>query len=180
MRHQFLAASSLLLGILALAACMRAPQPAPQPRPAPPRPAPAPIATPAPPSSDWRDWSITPGAWSYRADSRGSVALFGVANADPDFTLRCDKGANAVYLSRHGEARGTGFTIRTSTMTRALPTQGMAGAAGYVGAVLTPEDRLLDAIGYSRGRFVVEAPPLAALALPAWPEVLRVVEDCRN
>ena len=83
-------------------------------------------------------------------------------------------------MSRAGEARGTGFTIRTSTMARALPTQPTGAAPPYIAATLTPDDRLLDAIGFSRGRFVVEAPPLTALVVPAWPEILRVVEDCRN
>jgi hypothetical protein len=45
---------------------------------------------------------------------------------------------------------------------------------------LGARDALVDAIGFSRGRFVVEGGGLAALVVPAWPEILRVAEDCRD
>lgn len=173
-------AAVLSVTLVALGSCAAPPPPRPAP-PAPVRPAPRPVPPPpAPLSSDWRDWPITPGGWTFRQDSRGSVALFGTPGADAVLTLRCDKGANTVFLSRAGTARGTGFTIRTTTLTRALPTQPTGATPPYIAAVLTPDDRLLDAIGFSRGRFVVEAPPLPPLAVPAWPEILRVVEDCRG
>ncbi|MES2337715.1 MAG: hypothetical protein V4537_06455 [Pseudomonadota bacterium] len=169
-----------LLSALLLAGCVRAPEPEPAPQTPIPRPAPRPTPVAPPPSSDWRDWPITPGTWSFRSDARGSIALFGTPGADALLTLRCDRGANAMYLSRAGEGRGTGFTIRTSTTTRALPVQPTGGTPPYMAAVLSPDDRLLDAIGFSRGRFVVEAPPLGSLVVPAWSEILRVIEDCRS
>lgn len=169
--------SLISLSALLVSGCIPSPKPQPV-RPAAPRPVPAPLPAPAPLSNDWRDWPITPGNWSYRADGSGSTALFGTGNTA--FSLRCDKGANVVYLSRAGDARGTGFTIRTSTVTRALPTQATGTTPPSIAALLSADDRLLDAIGYSRGRFVVEAPPLGTLVIPAWPEILRVVEDCRN
>lgn len=174
-------AFTLVASLVALGSCARAPSPAPAPAPVPPapRPAPAPAPAPAPLSSDWRDWPITPGTWRYAREGRGAVASFGAIGAEPALTIRCDRGANAVYLTRRGDPRGTGFTIRTTSTTRALPTQA-APEAGHIAAVLGPDDRLLDAIGFSRGRFVVEAPPLATLVVPAWAEILRVVEDCRS
>lgn len=135
-----------------------------------PRPAAAPL-----PSSDWRDWPITPGTWRYSVQPRGSVATFG--DADAVLTLRCDRDADAVRLTRHERVPGTALVIRTTTVTRTLTTQPAPDGAT---AVLNADDRLLDAIGYSRGRFIVETPPLATLAVPAWPEILRVVEDCRR
>ena len=40
-------------------------------------------------------------------------------------------------------------------------------------------DKLLDAIAFSRGRFALEAAGQETLYLPSWPEISRVIEDCR-
>lgn len=156
---------------------------APAPTSAPPPPArrvalPAPAVTAVPPSADWRDWPRTPGDWVYRQDARGSIALFGVPGMDAELTLRCDVAARQLYLSRRGIASAAPITIRTSTLLRALPAA-PAGNSGYLAAAIAPGDPLLDAIGYSRGQFVVEQAGLPTLVLPAWAEILRVTEDCR-
>lgn len=51
--------------------------------------------------------------------------------------------------------------------------------AGGVSASLAPRDPILDAIAYSRGRFMLELPGNPPLYLPSWPELTRVIEDCR-
>ncbi len=148
------------------------PVPVPTPTPAP-RPAPAPTL-----AADWRDWPLTPGSWSYRQDARGSIALFGRAGGEADLTIRCDRTRTRIYLSRRGDAGGP-LTIRTSSTMRtinALPTGGMPA---YLAIELDVRDPLLDAIGYSRGRFVVEGAGLPPLVIPTYAEMLRVVEDCR-
>ena len=38
---------------------------------------------------------------------------------------------------------------------------------------------LLDAMAFSSGRFAVDLPGRSVLYLPSWPEVSRVIEDCR-
>ena len=166
---------------LAIAACVGAPPPpaAPPPRavsvprPAPPPPPPKALG------ADWRDWPLTPGTWSYRRDERGSLALFGVAGSDALLTLRCDAAAHRLYLSRAGTA-ATPATVRTSTAVRALPMQPTGGATPYVATALAPSDPLLDAIGFSRGHFLVEQAGQPPLVVPAWAEVERVTQDCRN
>jgi hypothetical protein len=40
-------------------------------------------------------------------------------------------------------------------------------------------DPLLDALVFSRGRVAVYIADKPALVVPAWPEIARVVEDCR-
>ena len=166
--------------MLVLASCtaIPAPQPAPAPRPLPT------VAAPPPPTrsaSDWRDWPYTPGDWVYRQDARGSIALFGVPGADASFTIRCDTTANAVYLSRAGStAAPAAMTIRTSTTVRTLPTHATGGTPASLAATLQPRDTLLEAMGFSRGRFVVEQPGLQTLVLPSWAEIERVTEDCRR
>lgn len=158
------------------------------PPPRAPAPAPAPVVRPAPPpapprAADWRDWPVTPGTWTYRQDARGSLALFGQPGTDALLTLRCarnDNGAaRAVYLSRAGVA-ATPLTLRTTSTVRALAVQPTGGTPPFVAAALAPTDPLLDAIGFSRGRFTVEQAGSATLVVPAWPEIERVTEDCRG
>ena len=50
----------------------------------------------------------------------------------------------------------------------------------WLAADLAPRDPLLDALGYSRGRFIVAGNGLPTLVVPAYAEVLRVAEDCRG
>lgn len=166
---------------LALASCIG---PAPPPpgvaeRPVPSPPRPVPLPAPAPLASDWRDWPLAPGDWTYRPDGRGSIALFGVPGGDAALTLRCDRTAGAIYLSRAGDDAGA-LTIRTSSLTRTLAAAPTGGAPAYVAVALSPGDGLLDAMGFSRGRFVIQQPGRPPLVVPAWAEVPRVTEDCRR
>lgn len=166
------------IAIAMLSACVSAPKPAPRPVP---RPSPPIISLPQPTplAQDWRDWPYTPGDWVYRQDARGSIALFGVPGADAAFTIRCDVRANAIYLSRAGSIAGP-LTIRTSTVQRAVAVQPTGGMPPYVAAALGPRDGLMEAIGFSRGRFVVQQEGAPTLVLPAWAEIGRVAEDCRR
>ncbi|RYY46945.1 MAG: hypothetical protein EOP59_02020 [Sphingomonadales bacterium] len=178
MRRLFLASSALL----ALASCS-APQIVPQS--APPAPVPVPTRAPVPQSvparplaADWRDWPLTPGNWVYRQEERGSVALYGRTGMDADLTLRCDRARGRLFLSRRSDAGGD-LTIRTSTDRKTLTAQATGGNPAYVAVELAPRDPLIDSIGFSRGRFVVQGSG-ADLVLPSWPEILRVAEDCRG
>jgi len=167
-----------LAALTLIAGCVAPPRAEPPPpRAAPPSAAPAP--RPAPIAADWRDWPYSPGTWVYRRDGRGSIALFGPANADASLTLRCDTGTRQIYLSRAGSTQ-TPLTIRTSSVTRALSVQPTGGTPPYVAAALAPNDSLLEAMGFSRGRFVVQQAGLPPLVVPAWAEIERVTEDCRG
>lgn len=130
--------------------------------------------------ADWRDLPLSPGTWAYRQDARGSIALFGVPNADAAFTIRCDRAARSVYVSRAGSVAGaTEMTIRTSSIAAVYPAQATGGQPPYVATAINPQSPALDAMAFSRGRFVVITPSLPTLVIPAWAEVSRVVEDCR-
>lgn len=155
------------------------------PPPAPPSPPPAPIARPAPPptATNWEDLPAAPGDWSYRSDQRGSVALFGVSGADADFLVRCASDTRRLYVSRKG-AFPTGetgrITLRASSGMQSYPLANSNAAPAYVSAELTATDRQLDALAFSRGRFLVSVKGAADLIVPAWPELARVIEDCRR
>jgi hypothetical protein len=160
--------------LLALSACIPQPAqpPAPIPAPAPPPP------PPAMPSGHWRDWPLTPGNWQYMPGSPISSARYGTAAA-AQFVVQCDAASRKVTLMRPG--RSTELTVITSTRTARLP-------AGHIedrgvpmtGAILNATDGFLDAMIFSRGRIAVESPGLPSLAIPAWAEPARVVEDCRK
>ena len=171
-----LAPLAVLAATLFVSGCVSPPEP-PRPAPGPVAlPRPAPPVPPVPQGADWRDWAVTPGDWAYRSDARGSMAVFGSAGANALLSLRCDRGAGTVYLSRSG-AVATPLTLRTSSLARTVPVQ-PSGAS--IAAGLTPRDPLLDAMAFSRGRFIVEQQGAPTLVVPAWAEVGRVIEDCRG
>lgn len=156
----------------------------PQPVAPPPAPTPAPVVRPAPlpvapAGSQWSDWAWTPGTWSYRRDGRGSIALFGPTGGDALLTLRCDLDRRRIVLSRAGTSAAP-LTIRTTSLTRAVAVQPTGSTPPYVAAALAPTDGLLDAMGFSRGRFVVQQQGGTTLVVPTWAEIERVTEDCRG
>ena len=174
--------SSATAALLSLAACSTAqPEPTPAPAPAPIAQTPTPAPSPVPVSDDWTEWPIAPGTWVYRQDDRGSIALFGPANADATLTVRCDRGERQIFLSRAGQAAaGAQTTLRASSGLHTYPTRGTGSSAPYYSAVaLAPADYMLDRIAYSRGRFAVQTTGMQSLAIPVWAEFARVVEDCR-
>lgn len=158
-----------LVPLALVAACVPSSEPPapppPAPAPAAPAPVPSPVATPAPApvQTGWEDQPQTPGDWTY-ANRR---AHFGFPGQER-FTIACT--ASGVLLNFHGSVAGQ-LTIRTETATRAVK-------ADEGVATLSPRDSLLDAMAFSKGRFAVED-GRQALYLPAWPEVSRVIEDCR-
>ena len=166
----------LLASLMLVAGCTQPATP-PRPQPAPTRALPPPPAPP-PAGPDWRDWRATPGTWTYGRDSRGSRAMYGAAGTDAALVLRCDTGERRMYLSRSGAAAAP-VTIRTTSTTRAIAVQPTGGVSPYVAAALAVTDPLLDAMAFSRGRFVVEQVGAPTLVLPAWAEIGRVIEDCR-
>ncbi|MDV3459171.1 hypothetical protein RZN05_19395 [Sphingomonas sp. HF-S4] len=164
---------------LLLAGCVAPSQPPVRPAPpvAVPTPAPTPAPAPPPASADWRDWPYSPGTWSYRADATGGVASFGLAGQPAELSLRCDQARGRIVLSRRSAGGAPSLTIRTTSVARTLTA---APAAGTLAADLGARDTLIDALGYSRGRFVVEGGAMPTLVVPSWAEILRVAEDCRG
>lgn len=124
---------------------------------------------------------MTPGDWSYRQDASGPVASFGRPQANPDFAVRCDRASRRITLSRAGDAGTAGqMTLRTSFGAAVWPAQTAVGATPYASAALDAADPALDRIAFSRGRFLIEVSGQPNLALPPWPEFIRVIEDCRG
>ena len=168
-------AAALLAALVA--ACASVPKPLPVPVPVP-RPAPVPRPLPTPPN-DWRDAAQTPGDWRWVVSGGNSLASFGTPGM-PVATLTCDQSSRSVLLARAGSsAAATPMTVRTTFGLRLLTGDPAASKPGWIAARLDPRDPLLDQIAFSRGRFTLEVAGLPALYLPAWPELSRVIEDCR-
>ena len=110
---------------------------------------------------------LTAGEWRYAAGLGGSEATF--AN---HFSIRCDRAARRVTLRRLAPAPvpapASALTIGTDLGTQTI------GSAGVVAS----NDPVLDAIAFSRGRFIVSGSGWR-LVLPASPEAARSIEDCR-
>lgn len=142
-------------------------QPAPPPPPPPPQPA------------DWRDAPASPGSWYWRKEGNRSIAFYG----DPKmpsyggFWLVCDTSVRQIELRfTSPKLDDTMMTVVTTSTQRVLKAR-RSGAE--VVATLPASDPLLDAMAFSRGRFMVTVLHDTPRYLPAWPEVSRVVEDCR-
>lgn len=163
------------LALLALAACVpRSAPPAPVPAPVP-RPAPLPPAPPLPaPSADWETGALSPGEWTYRPTSSTPLATF---QSDAlGFTIRCQQG-RAIWLAVTGAQAGA-LVIRTSFGMRRLPAERVH--LNEMLAQLPISDPLLEQMAFSRGRFLVAVEGGPSLVVPAWPELARVIEDCRG
>jgi hypothetical protein len=68
--------------------------------------------------------------------------------------------------------------VWTSSQVKSVPAA-FDAASARVSAEMAPFDPLLDAIAFSRGRIGFSTSGLAAMVVPPWGEVGRVVEDCR-
>jgi hypothetical protein len=167
--------------VLVLAACSSTPPPVPGPVPTPTA-RPSPVPLPPRPAGDWRDAPITPGNWSWAMESGFSTARFGPSLTQTRFLIKCTTDKRVVGFGISGIASVGGpirFTTTSGTRVLSAAVGSDSGVLGMVGTSVGPRDPLLDAIAFSRGRFMVEVAGLPPLYLPSWPEVSRVIEDCR-
>ena len=101
------------------------------------------------------------------------------APGQPDLArLTCDAASSRTILWTNRVPAGAVPLVVTTTSARRLLAV-TADPAGGAGATLAVRDPLLDAMAFSRGRFMLEMAGYPALYLPAWPELGRVVDDCR-
>ncbi len=180
----------VLAAALPLSACVESPDAPPPPRssvspPLPPARALPPV-TATPPTTaaagDWTDWALAQGDWRYRSVANGSIAQFGVDGGEVQFSIRCDRPRAQISLSRAGNfpAGETGrMTIRATNGLQTYTVANSADGAPFVVATLATNDAQLDAVIYSRGRFLVSVKGGRDIVVPNWSEFARVVEDCR-
>lgn len=125
---------------------------------------------------------LTPGSWTWRGGAgQVPIAQFGVAGQPLLFALRCDPANHMVVLSRAGSlTTATAPMVMTTSFGAFTLTAGNGGGQPpAIVAQATARDPRLDQLAFSRGRFLVDVAGQSRLVLPAWPEVARVIEDCR-
>ena len=126
------------------------------------------------------DAPLTPGDWTYRTGPGDTtIALFGESPDRPRFSIGCYQAGQVITLSRYEPgASPAPFRILTEAHEGSLVTRA-AQPSGNLIADVAARDQLLDAMAFSKGRFAVETPGLPTLYVPSYPEVTRVIEDCR-
>lgn len=125
---------------------------------------------------------LTPGRWLWRGVAgQSSIAQFGVAGQPILFALRCDFATRAILFSRAGSLTvpTTAMQFTTSFTPFSLTAANGGGQPPAIVAQAAARDPRMDQIAFSRGRFLVDVAGQPRLVLPAWPEVARVIEDCR-
>jgi len=108
-----------------------------------------------------------------------SVAEYAPYAGEPVARLTCNPLGQATILWRNWPATGPLPLTVTTTGAKRMMTAS-PDSTGKAQVSLRPTDPLLDAMAFSRGRFMLEMPGAPTLYLPAWPELSRVVEDCRQ
>lgn len=170
--------------VLLLAACVppptAAPAPAPLPDPAPipapaPAPAPSPVAVPHPVISDWVHAPLTAGDWTWRSSGADNFAEYASPQGIMLAQFTCTADREMLLAMASQDASAGAITVRTETSTRQLRAD---AREGWLETRLPSSDALLDAMAFSRGRFALEA-GTTGLYLPSYPEITRVIEDCR-
>ena len=133
-------------------------------------------AQPAPP--DLSAAAPLAGRWSWTPTAGGSEATFLDSAGRAQLWLTCLRGARVVTIARPASGAAPFLTVWTSSQGRNLLAS-WNPATGRITAQLSGTDSLLDALAFSRGRIGVGVSGTPPLVAPAWPEIARVVEDCR-
>mgnify|MGYP001813536319 CR=1 FL=1 len=156
--------------LIALGACSAAPTPAP-----------AQADAQAESDVDWRDVPLAPGTWIYREDDRGSLALYGEPDSDAVFLVRCNIADRRIFFSLAGAmTSGAGtMAFQATHGERSYAARNGSGASPYIVAATDATDDYLDMIAFSRGRIAITVSGQSLVAVPNWPEMTRVFEDCR-
>ncbi len=123
------------------------------------------------------DAPATPGDWFYRTAGAERIAEFRSPAGGQIFQMTCTQRREITLTLVARAPNANTLTIRTEHGDRAVSA---VAADNSVSAFLPASDSLLDWMAFSKGRFAVEVAGGSQLFLPAWPEVTRVIEDCRG
>ena len=136
-------------------------------------------AQPAAITADPRNFAQLSGSWSYAPFPGGSDATFIDASGRAQLVLRCDRASRRIVVGRPATAAAPTITLWSTEGARAYPAV-FDASTGQLRAAVAANDPMLDALVFSRGSFGIGVSGLAPVAVPAWPEATRAIEDCRN
>lgn len=143
-------------------------------------PSPTPTGLPAISATQWDGLPLTAGDWSWRSldgASGETSANFHTEDGEHLVALGCEPDNRQLVLAvANSSLDSEAITIHTETQSRELVAD---AREGWIATVIYPEDELLDAMAFSRGRIGLVVEGQLALSVPAYPEITRVIEDCR-
>ncbi|HEX6660990.1 MAG TPA: hypothetical protein VF067_03875 [Sphingomicrobium sp.] len=126
------------------------------------------------------------GNWTYAATMDGSEATFANPSALAQLTIRCVRATRRIMISKPSTTAAPFMYVWTNSAVRSVPAS-FNPLTNRITIDVISNDPLLDALAFSRGRIGVIVPQPAGsaaqsvrLVVPAWPEIARVVEDCRS
>jgi hypothetical protein len=119
------------------------------------------------------------GSWIYSANATGSEASFLNASALPQLTIRCTRSTRRMIIAKPATGAAAMMTVWTSSAVRAVPAS-FDPLTQRISVEMVSNDPLLDSLAFSRGRIGISVAGAPSLVVPAWPEVARVIEDCRS
>ena len=131
-------------------------------------------------AADWRDRPMTPGNWHWSAAGSISAARYQTRDGGTVMAIVCDQRSRRIALQV--QAKGgpdVPVVVTTTSLKRLLSGRTESALSGIATVALDPRDPLLDAMVFSRGRFMIEVPGSQGRYLPSWTEMSRVIEDCR-
>jgi hypothetical protein len=130
------------------------------------------------PSLDLSTATPIAGNWTYAPTADGTEAVFANSAGNPQLWLHCTRATRRVTISRPASVAAPSIVVWTSSRTQSAASS-FNPATGRLTIDLGAYDPLLDAIATSGGRIAFSVGAQPPLVVPPWPEVARVVEDCR-
>ena len=118
------------------------------------------------------------GRWAWTPTAGGSEATFLDSAGRAQLWLSCLRGARVVTVAKPASGAAPLLMLWSTSASRNLLAS-YNPATARITAQLASTDTLLDALAFSRGRIGVGVSGTAPLVAPAWPEIARIVEDCR-
>lgn len=144
-----------------------------------PSPTPTETSIPAISTAEWDALPMPSGDWSWRSDlgSGETFAEFTSDDGEALVGLACEPENQELMLSvANTSYQSDAIIVHTETQSRELYAD---ASEGWISSRILREDDLLDAMAFSRGRIAFEVEGDVAFAVPAYPEITRVIEDCR-
>jgi hypothetical protein len=118
------------------------------------------------------------GNWTYAAVSGGSEASFANPSGVVQLSLHCTRATRRISISKPASGPTASVNLWTSAGTRDVPAV-FNPTTGRLALDVGAYDSILDSMANSRGRIGITVGNPPPLVVPAWPELARVIEDCR-
>ncbi len=128
---------------------------------------------------DYSQHTPIDGRWSYVRTASGSSASFLDRAGASQLTLICNRNARRITIVRPSSVAAPFLEVWTSYETQALPAS-FNPATNALTAERLASESLFDSMAASRGRIAVKFATGTALVVANWPDMVRVIEDCRS